>query len=217
MDADFESVVLRTPPLPCLVPEGMFDDFAWCKSRTLEFRKPFGPLAAGEPIDGANPSRMAFVFRSEVSFLPRELATLHVSRLAREGEWALAPYAIDDATDELCARRVPPESVMLLAADRTTALIWGLHDWAHFHNHGAFEPHQRAFTELQCDASALVWLAINEPVLQIGDDEWKRVHRELEALSNRRFAESAPRIEFDASWLAEGRLDAIASACNWSA
>jgi hypothetical protein len=207
VDALFETVLLRTPPLPRLVPESVFDAYGWCESRALEWRKPPGPLAGGEAIDGSNPARMAFVFRSPVvDFLPRELASLHVAGLAREAEWALAPYAIDDATDELWARGITPSDVLVLSADRLTALVWGLHDWAHFHNHGPFE--QRAQTELQCDAAALVWLAVNEDVLALGL-EWRRVHRELVALSAQRFAEEG--LAFDPEPLSADRLAALSA------
>ena len=85
-------------------------------------------------------------------FLPRELARLHAFGYGLEEEWALAPYAIDDATDLLFEKRTTPNGTLWLAADGLRALAWGLHDWAHFHNHGPFE--ERAWTELQCDASA---------------------------------------------------------------
>lgn len=205
----FERLSLRTPPLPRLVAADVFDAFGWCASTTLEWRKPPGPLAPGEAVTSANPSRMAFVMREDVDFLPRELAAVHVPALASEGEWVLAPYAIDDATDELWARRVTPGDVMQLAADRLTALVWGLHDWAHFHNHGPFE--RRAETELQCDAAALVWLAANEDVLGLASpgDEWERVRREMVALSASRFADEGR--AFDPEWLGAERLRALSA------
>ena len=105
---------------------------------------------------------MVFVFHAGAAcdFLPRELARLHAIGLGLEDEEALAPWGIDAATDELYAHRVTPRDAMWLAADNLNALFWGLHDWAHFHNHGPFE--QRAWTELQCDASALAWLWKNK-------------------------------------------------------
>ena len=60
---------------------------------------------------------------------------------------------IDDATDLLYEHRVRPRDVFWLAATSLDALVWGLHDWAHFHNHGPFD--QPAMTELQCDLVAL--------------------------------------------------------------
>ena len=99
---------------------------------------------------------MVFVLHGRSDFLPRELARLHAFGLGLADEEALAPWGIDDATDGLYAHRVRPRDALWLAADNLNALFWGLHDWAHFHNHGPFE--QRAWTELQCDASALAWL-----------------------------------------------------------
>jgi hypothetical protein len=203
MAGTFETVTLRTPPLPELVPAGVFDAFGWCESTSVDWRKPAGPLAEGEAIDGANPRGLAFVFRgpSEVD-LPRELARVHVPRLSEDHEWVLAPYAIDDATDGLYEARVRPSDVFLLAADRLTSLVWGLHDWAHFHNHGPFEA--RAQTELQCDATALVWLAINDAVLGLGAAALERTRAALVRLSLRRFAEENR--PFDEAWLAPERL-----------
>lgn len=210
MTSPFEHLLLRTPPLPRLVPDGVFDDFGWAASSVLEWRKPAGILARGEALDGSNPPRMAFVFRGEAGeFLPRELAHLHVSGLASESEWALAPYAIDDATDELWSHRLLPSEVFVLAADRLTALVWGLHDWAHFHNHGAFE--QRAYTELQCDAAALVWLFVNEAQLGLAEPRpaWLETHAELVALSKKRFEEE--RLTFEPEWISVERLQSLAS------
>ncbi len=203
-DATYESVTLQTLPLPRLVPDGVFDAFGWCASSTLEWRRPApGHLPRGAPIDGANPPGLAFVFREGgADFLPRELARLHVPRLANEGEWALAPYAIDDATDQLYAHRIEPARALLLAAGSLTALVWGLHDWAHFHNYGPFE--QRALTELQCDASALVWLHANASVIGLVHEEWDVLRRELIELSARRFAEE--NLAFDRSVLSESSL-----------
>ncbi|MBK6693513.1 MAG: hypothetical protein IPG50_15090 [Myxococcales bacterium] len=215
----FERLRLSTPPLPCLTAPAVWDAFGWCQSTTLTLRKPPGPLAPGEAIDGKNPDAMAFVFRKDdaAPFLPRELAALHIPRLCAAGaqghecerEWILAPYAIDDATDELFAHQVPPDTVFELAADRLTALVWGLHDWAHFHNHGPFE--ERAETELQCDAAALVWLRVNRITLACDDAHWEAMRRALVVLSERRF-ESEGRA-FDEARLSAERLDELARAC----
>jgi hypothetical protein len=134
---------------------------------------------------------MVFVMHSERgdrpgAFLPRELARLHAFGLGLGDEDALAPWAIDDATDGLYARRVRPRDAFWLAADNLNALFWGLHDWAHFHNHGPFT--QIAWTELQCDASALAWLWANRGRVPLDDVTWERVRREVETLSRARFA-----------------------------
>lgn len=188
---------LLTPPVPLRVPGHVFDAFCWCASDVLEWRRPpkFDPTPA---LDPGNPARMVFVMHAPCTFLPRELAKLHAFGLGLGDEdWALAPYAIDDATDELWARRVRPRDLLWLAADNLNALVWGLHDWAHFHNHGPFV--ERAWTELQCDAAASTWLYANRDVVGIDLATCDRVHAELVRLSAARFAaEDKP---FDASWL----------------
>lgn len=183
---------LRTPPLSRLVPDGVFDAFNWCESRTLEWRRPRAELEATTKIDGSDPARMVFVFNEHSNLqLPAELARLHAFGLGLTDELALAPYAIDDATDELFAQRATPSAVMWLAADNLNALFWGLHDWAHFHSHGPFE--QRAWTELQCDASALTWLGLNREAIGLATSDLDRVAREIVALMSSRFeAEGAP-------------------------
>ncbi len=199
---------LATPPLPRLVPEAVFDAFAWCPSDHLEWRVPAGPARAWDPdtpIDGSDPARMVFVARPGVAaFLPRELARLHAFGLGLVDEEALAPWAIDDATDGLYEHRVRPRDALWLAADNLNALFWGLHDWAHFHNHGAFEPHQRAWTELQCDASALAWLWGNRALVPLDEGAWERARQQASSLCRRRFeAEGLP---FDEALLERRRL-----------
>jgi hypothetical protein len=206
MPADFMSSLLRTPSLPRLVPEGVFDAFAWCESDFIEWRTP-ATLDLETPVDGTNPARMVFVMRTECDFLPRELARLHAFGLGLDEEWALAPYAIDDATDELFARRVRPRDLLWLAADNLNALVWGLHDWAHFHNHGPFE--ERAWTELQCDSAALVWLRLNREILGLDAGGWERARREVSGVSLARFAgENKP---FPADAISAATLEAIAA------
>lgn len=186
--------ILETPPLPLMVPADVFDapsadgtggGFGWCASDEIEWRCAEGRWDIATPIDGSDPSRMVFVMKQSLEFLPRELACLHAFGLGLKSEWALAPYAIDDATDELFARRVRPRDALWLAADNLNALYWGLHDWAHFHNHGPFE--QRAYNELQCDAAALAWIARGRGAVGIDDARWKRLVDEVMALAAKRF------------------------------
>jgi hypothetical protein len=169
-----------------IVPERVFDAFGWCESDTLEWRSPSGRFDAAAPIDGSDPARMVFVFKRDVEFLPRELARLHAFGLGLENEWALAPWAIDDATDELFARKVRPRDVFWLAADNLNALFWGLHDWAHFHNHGPFV--ERALTERQCDHAAIEWLWQNKDVIPMDEARWAPLREEVAALGEQRFA-----------------------------
>lgn len=169
------TVALRTPPLPLLVPPDTFDGFSWCSSETLEWRRP-GEDVRLNPLDDALPLRMAFVFRSPWDALPAERAWLHTGRdQARaiglgDDDLALAPYALDDATDLLWEHRRPPGEVFWLAADNINAVYWALHDWSHFHNHGSFD--DRPATELQCDVAALVWLWINRTAAGLPAAHW---------------------------------------------
>ena len=180
---------LRTPPVDCIVPAGVFDAFAWCESDWLEWRRPQGTSLSAEDdacLDGSDPRRMVFVLKTACDFLPRELARLHATGLSLCEEEALAPWGIDDATDEFYARRTRPRDILWLAADNLNALFWGLHDWSHFHNHGPFE--QRAWTELQCDATALAWLWMNREDVRLSAQAWERVRGQAAALSRARFA-----------------------------
>ena len=172
-------VNLATPPLPLLVGAETFDGFSWCDSTTLEWRGP-GDLVLNE-LDDALPLRTAFVFREPWSPLPAEHAWLHTGRdQARalgldDDVMALAPYAIDDATDLLWEHRRAPAQTFWLATDNANALYWALHDWAHYHNHGDFT--DRPSTELQCDAAALVWLWINREAIGLPDAHWEVLRR----------------------------------------
>ncbi len=205
---------LATPPPRRVVPEGVFDDFAWCQSDTLEWRRPAGVWDGSAVVDGADPARMVFVTRrrsdgsSAAPFLPREPAAVHAFGLGLTDEEALAPWAIDHATDELHARRVRPRDVLWLAADNLNALFWGLHDWAHFHNHGPFE--QRAWTELQCDAAALAWLWANRADIPLSASAWERVRGEALALSRARFA--AEGLALDETLVSAPRVQALLGA-----
>ncbi len=181
---------LATPPIARIVPDDVFDAYGWCASDTLEWRRPAeGRYAwdASASIAATNPARMVFVMHASCTFLPQESAALHAFGLGLEDERCLAPYAIDDATDELYARRARPRELFWLAADNLNALFWGLHDWAHFHNHGDFEPSQRAWTEVQCDASALAWMWRNRATLELSSDVWERARSQAFAACARRF------------------------------
>ncbi len=201
---------LATPPAARIVPDGVFDAFGWCRSDVLEWRRPARAWDASTPIDGSNPARMAFVMHAHArerdrARLPRELARLHAHGLGLVDEDALAPWAIDDATDELHAHGIRPRDLFWLAADNLNALFWGLHDWAHFHNHGPFA--QVAWTELQCDASALAWLWRNRDRIPMDAATWEGVRRDIEALSRERFA--AEGRELPAGALAAERVQGL--------
>jgi hypothetical protein len=203
---------LETPPLPCLAPDGVFDAFGWCASDRIEWGRPGARcIDVDAEVTSANPPGMVFVMRKETPFLPRELASLHASDMGFEDEWALAPWGIDDATDELYAHRATPGEHLWLAASSVASLFWGLHDWAHFHNHGPFE--RRAWTEVQCDVSALAWLEVNRVVL--GDagvtaEVRERVRREAAGVAAQRFASEID--HFDATLYRAERIGAIARA-----
>jgi hypothetical protein len=200
-----ESLRLATPPIARIVPDGVFDAYGWCASDALEWRRPAaGRFAwdASAAIAATNPARMVFVMHAPCTFLPQERAALHAFGLGLEDELCLAPYAIDDATDELHARGVRPRDVMWLAADSLDGLVWGLHDWAHFHNHGPFV--ERAWTELQCDAAALGWLWVNRAVIGIDAATWERARSEVCDVARARFAEEGK--AFEEAWLASARV-----------
>jgi hypothetical protein len=154
--------IFEVPALPRLVSAETFDfdGFGWCSSTALTVRMP-KVLSRTEPVTGENPGEMLFLLRGEALFLPKELAYLHLADLSPQalGEWSLAPYAIDDATDELFARKLTPAPWMTLVTRSVRGLFWGLHDWSHFHNHGPFINIPE--TELQCDLAALHWMRLN--------------------------------------------------------
>lgn len=181
---------LDVAPHPCVVPEA-FDAWSWCASSAVEWRMPQTSEArpARGTLDLANPPDLLFVIRdpARVPFLPRERANLHAPAYGFDDDvWALAPYAIDDATDLLFEHRVPPHEAMWLAAPSLAALVWGLHDWAHFHNHGPFD--DPPATELACDLLALAWLRANRERLALDDDALAQVPRDLAALTRQRFS-----------------------------
>lgn len=108
--------------------ESVFDAWAWCESDVLEWRRPAASrqLDKSLAVDSQNPADLVFVFRegADSTFLPRELARFHAKGYGLEEEWALAPYAIDDATDLLYERRVRPRDLFWLAAPSLRALVW---------------------------------------------------------------------------------------------
>jgi hypothetical protein len=182
--------------------ERAFDAWAWCESDVLEWRRPAasGQLDKTVAVDAQNPAELVFVFKDDAdsTFLPRELARFHAKGYALEEEWALAPYAIDDATDLLYERGVRPRDLFWVAASSLRALVWGLHDWAHFHNHGPFD--EPALTELACDLVALSWLRENREAVGVDDADLERVALELAGLSRSRFADekkTAPTADLD--------------------
>lgn len=188
---DARSIELVVPSMPRVVGGDVFDAWSWSESDVLTWRRPASsPLALDTtaPLDGSNPAGLVFVMHAECTFLPRELAKLHAHGYGLDEEWALAPYAIDDATDELFAHHVRPRDVLWLAASDLHALVWGLHDWVHFHNHGPFD--DPPATELQCDLVALAWLRLNRERIGLEQDVVDRVARELAALTRRRFGDA---------------------------
>lgn len=180
-------------PLPRITPKGVFDAWSWCASDVIEWRDLDASITfqdtANDAITSDNPSDLVFVCRTAEasSFLPRELARLHAKGYGLSEEWALAPWAIDDATDLFFEKNVPPHKVLWLAAPSLRALVWGLHDWAHFHNHGPFD--EPAHTELACDLVALAWVRDNQAAIGLHDDAVEGLARSLAALSGSRFVE----------------------------
>jgi hypothetical protein len=202
-------VWLETPPIPRIVPDGVFDAFGWCASDRLEWGRAAGrPIDPSTPVTAANPPRMVFVMRAECTFLPRELAALHVSDQGLGEAWALAPWGIDDATDLLWEHRTRPGELLWLAAGALDGLFWGLHDWAHFHNHGPFE--RRAWTELQCDAAALAWAWVNREAIGIDGATWDRMRREVIDVGRARFAAEGEELRDE--WLAADRVRGLVGA-----
>ncbi len=183
--------ILRVPAMPRVVPEGVFDAWRWCESDLLEWRCPLDRMRLVTngtcTITAENPPNLAFVMHASCTQLPTELARLHAFGYGLTDELSLAPYAIDDATDGLFERRVRPRDVFWLAASSLDALLWGLHDWVHFHNHGPFE--QPAMTELQCDLVALSWLRLNASEIGLSDATLEQAALGLAALSEQRFRE----------------------------
>lgn len=175
-----------------------FDAWSWCASDVLEWKCAGDLTLSRGAITAANPAGLAFVMYEECNFLPRELARLHVHGYDLRDELALAPYAIDDATDLLYEHRKRPRDLLWLAASTLEALVWGLHDWVHFHNHGPFD--DPPMTELQCDLVALAWLRLNRERIGLARDIVDGVARDLAALSKTRFAGREAPCDFDATF-----------------
>ena len=180
--------------MPRVVRDGIFDAWSWCESDVVEWKTP-GSFDVERAIDAKNPAGLAFVMHAECTFLPREIARLHVSGYGLRDEMALAPYAIDDATDLLYEHRVRPRDVFWIAAGSLDALVWGLHDWVHFHNHGPFE--DPPMTELQCDLVALAWTRHNAERIGLSSAKLAGVEAELVALARSRFADEGREPPFD--------------------
>lgn len=202
------ATTLRVPslPIPAVTPEGVFDAWGWCASDVVEWRRLAPPEAfdASTPTSTDNPAELVFVVRegADASFLPRELGRLHARGFDLGDAWALAPWAIDDATDLFYERRVRPADILWLAAPSLRALVWGLHDWAHFHNHGPFD--EPAHTELACDLVTLAWLRANRDVIGLDDPAMERVARYFAGASRERFraeGKTAPTDDLDALFL----------------
>ncbi len=187
-ESRFERIVLTTPPLACVVPDGVFDAYAWNRSTRLEWLRPKAWDHKTE-LRPDLPERLLFIFRDDIDWLPRELARYHAPAFEFDDEYLLAPYAIDDATDGLFERGVDAGSVFYLATDNLNALFWGLHDWVHFHNHGPFEA--RAWTEYQCDLTALSWIFENLGRIGLTETEWDALLAELRPITEARFSAEA--------------------------
>ena len=201
------ALILDVPPMPLVVREGVFDAWSWCKSDVLEWRRPVGSSASAfastsSTALGQNPADLVFVMRVACASPPREPARLHAFGYGLDAELALAPYAIDDATDLLYEHEIRPANVFWLAAGTLDALVWGLHDWVHFHNHGPFD--EPAMTELQCDLVALAWLRRNAARIALTEAALDDVARSLATLSRKRFADedvASPVADLDALFL----------------
>jgi hypothetical protein len=202
---------LATPAIALLVPESTFDAFGWCESDWLDCQLVSAGSQNGpqQRVTSENPPGLLFLsLGAHTSFLPQELAALHAPGLGLGEQLALAPYAIDDATDGLYARRLRPRDAFRMLAQDRASLFWGLHDWAHFHNHGPFEA--RAHTELQCDLTALAWLAHNQATLALSDQDLEVFAQEATRLSEERFASEG--LAFDKGALSLGRVRALVTA-----
>src|SRR5438552_16816677 len=98
-----------------VVHERVFDAWSWCESDVVEWKTPRGArIETSGSIDSDNPPDLVFVMHTSHAagdLLPRELARLHARGFDLADEDALAPWAIDDATDLLYEHRVRPRDV----------------------------------------------------------------------------------------------------------
>ncbi len=204
------TVILATPQLPLLVDASVFDGFAWNPSTVVEWRAPHASIVLNA-LDGELPLGLAFVFRQPWDALPSEFARLHLAKAyGLRDELCLAPYGIDDATDELFSHHRAAHDVFWMAADNLNALYWGLHDWAHFHNHGAFV--ERAANELQCDASALAWLWLNRSEIPLDESHWDSLRAQVHLAHVAHRTREPPTVPADPTILAErAKLIALAA------
>jgi hypothetical protein len=159
----FQRKRIRLAPVRCITPRDVWDDYGWCPPTFVTVRTLDSLGGAFAPPSMKNPEDLWFVVKnrpllqaSALAPLPLEVGEVHTRMLTQRDEWVLAPYGIDDATDFLWEARVAADDVFELATKSMAGLFWGLHDWCHFHNHGPFI--ERAWTELQCDLSALAWI-----------------------------------------------------------
>jgi hypothetical protein len=159
----FQRDRFRLAPVRCVTPGDVWDDYGWCPPTFVTVRTLDSLGNAFAPPSMKNPEDLWFVVKnrrllqtSTLAPLPIELGEVHTRTLTQRDEWVLAPYGIDDATDFLWEARIAADDVFELATKSVAGLFWGLHDWCHFHNHGPFI--ERAWTELQCDLSALAWI-----------------------------------------------------------
>lgn len=179
--------LLRTPPIARVVESEVFDAYGWSTSDVVVWNHPEDLVA--RPLALSNPTRQLFLFREEFfasradaeEILPREKGEGHWPAFFGKDEWVLAPYAIDDATDELFAHRLAASSVLELVADSLAGVFWGFHDWMHFHHHGPFTDVPR--TELQCDVGAFVWTDVNRELLGLSSDDMRSLYNTVRGFS----------------------------------
>ena len=140
---------------------------------------------------------MAFVLRAPWPDVPTELSRGFTS--------AVRPItSVTNRRSHRMPSTTPPISSSCGGATRCDVLarrrqsqraVLGLHDWAHFHNHGAFE--ERTATELQCDCSALAWLWLNRTRVPIDEATWDSVRVQVLAIHEQRLVNDPPHVTFD--------------------
>lgn len=180
------TTLLLTPPIARVVPDGVFDAYAWAEPQWL-FWHHDGEFDRELPTSD-NPPGAVFLLDTRVIELPSEPAELHVPAIVRTGTRCLAPWGIDAATDGLFAQRIPPSSCLALATSSLAGLFWGLHDWFHFHHHGSL--FDAAWTELQCDRAAFAWTALNASAIGLDARQLEMLARRVRALGEARFEQT---------------------------